>query len=193
MKSRARITGLLAFIILALFQFSACSGTPSTFNKVTISPSGTIFIGQGGTIPLITATVLNDTKLNGGVTFTLLPVGDGHADADNDDDGELYGASGGGGGNDCDDYGYVGGFSESISDVESEDRTAACDHDDFAADGDIECCVQRADHGDGRSAAAEMDFDDGDAADGIVVGIEHDRYGEHYRARPRWREHKRSP
>ena len=77
MKSRARFTSLLAFIILALVQFSACSGTPSTFNKVTISPSGTMFLGQGGTIPLISATVLNDTQLNGGVTFTLLPVGAG--------------------------------------------------------------------------------------------------------------------
>jgi Putative Ig domain len=77
MKSRARFTCLLAFIILALLQFSACSGTPSTFNKVTISPSGTMYLGQGGTIPLISATVLNDTKLNGGVTFTLLPVGVG--------------------------------------------------------------------------------------------------------------------
>jgi hypothetical protein len=36
-----------------------------------------MFLGQGGTIPLISATVLNDTKLNGGVTFTLLPVGVG--------------------------------------------------------------------------------------------------------------------
>src|SRR5580698_6420244 len=77
MKSRARFTSLLAFIILALVQFSACSGTPSTFNKVTISPSGTMFLGQGGTIPLISATVLNDTQLNGGVTFTLSPVGVG--------------------------------------------------------------------------------------------------------------------
>ncbi len=77
MKSRARFTSLLAFIILALLQFSACSGTPSTFNKVTISPSGTMYLGQGGTIPLISATVLNDTQLNGGVTFTLLPVGVG--------------------------------------------------------------------------------------------------------------------
>jgi Putative Ig domain len=77
MKSRARFTSLLTFIILALLQFSACSGTPSTFNQVTISPSGTMFLGQGGTIPLISASVLNDTKLNGGVTFTLLPVGAG--------------------------------------------------------------------------------------------------------------------
>src|SRR5271155_1406275 len=77
MKSRARFTSLLAFIILALVQFSACSGTPSTFNKVTISPSGTMFLGQGGTIPVISATVLNDTQLNGGVAFTLLPAGGG--------------------------------------------------------------------------------------------------------------------
>jgi len=77
MKSRARFTSLLAFIILGLVQFSACSGTPSTFNKVTISPSGTMFLGQGGTIPLISATVLNDTQLNGGVAFTLLPAGVG--------------------------------------------------------------------------------------------------------------------
>jgi Putative Ig domain len=77
MKYRARFTSLLAFILLALVQFSACSGTPSTFNKVTISPSGTMYLGQGGSIPLISATVLNDTQLNGGVSFTLLPVGVG--------------------------------------------------------------------------------------------------------------------
>src|SRR5580692_9586342 len=77
MKSRARFSSLLAFIVLAMIQLSACSGTPSTFYQVTISPSGTMFLGQGGTIPLISATVLNDTKLNGGVTFTLLPVGTG--------------------------------------------------------------------------------------------------------------------
>jgi hypothetical protein len=77
MKSRARFSCLLAFIVVALIQLSACSGTPSTFNRVSISPSGTMFLGQGGTIPLISATVLNDTKLNGGVTFTLLPGGTG--------------------------------------------------------------------------------------------------------------------
>src|ERR1700691_2651697 len=77
MKSRARFSSLLAFIVLAMIQLSACSGTPSTFNQVTISPSGTMFLGQGGTIPLISATVLNDTRLNGGVTFTLLPAGTG--------------------------------------------------------------------------------------------------------------------
>jgi hypothetical protein len=77
MKSRARFSCLLAFIVLALLQLSACSGTPSTFNQVTISPSGTMYLGQGGAIPLISASVLNDTKLNGGVTFTLLPVGVG--------------------------------------------------------------------------------------------------------------------
>jgi hypothetical protein len=77
MKSRARFSSLLAFILLAMIQLSACSGTPSTFNQVTISPNGTMFLGQGGTIPLISATVLNDTKLNGGVAFTLLPLGTG--------------------------------------------------------------------------------------------------------------------
>lgn len=77
MKSRARFSCLLAFIVLALVQLSACSGTPSTFNQVTISPSGTMYLEQGGTIPLISASVLNDTKLNGGVTFTLLPAGVG--------------------------------------------------------------------------------------------------------------------
>ncbi len=77
MKSRAGVCSLLAFIVLALLQFSACSGTPSTFNQVTISPSGTMYLGQGGTIPLISASVLNDTKLNGGVAFTLLPAGVG--------------------------------------------------------------------------------------------------------------------
>jgi hypothetical protein len=77
MKSRARFSCLLAFIVVALIQLTACSGTPSTFNRVSISPSGTMFLGQGGTIPLLSATVLNDTKLNGGVTFTLLPVGTG--------------------------------------------------------------------------------------------------------------------
>lgn len=48
MKSRAGFSCLLAFIVLALIQLSACSGTPSTFNKVTISPSGTMFPGRAG-------------------------------------------------------------------------------------------------------------------------------------------------
>jgi hypothetical protein len=74
MKSRAGFSCLLAFIVLAMIQLSACSGTPSTFNQVSITPKGTIFLEQGGAIPLITASVLNDTKLNGGVTFTLSPV-----------------------------------------------------------------------------------------------------------------------
>ena len=74
MKSRAGFSYLLAFIVLALVQLSACSGTPSTFNQVTITPKGTMFLEEGGAIPLISASVLNDTKLNGGVTFTLSPV-----------------------------------------------------------------------------------------------------------------------
>jgi hypothetical protein len=77
MQSRARFSCLLALIVLALVQFSACSGTPATFNKVSISPSGTMYIAQGGAISLISATVLNDTQLNGGATFTLLPAGVG--------------------------------------------------------------------------------------------------------------------
>ncbi len=81
MKSRARFSSLLAFIVLAMIQLSACSGTPSTFNQVTISPSGTMFLGQGGTIPLISATVLNDTKLNGGVDIYAAACGDRDADA----------------------------------------------------------------------------------------------------------------
>ena len=77
MQSRARFSCLLPLIILALVQFSACSGKPATFNRVSISPSGTMYIAQGGAISLISATVLNDTQLNGGVTFTLLPAGVG--------------------------------------------------------------------------------------------------------------------
>jgi Putative Ig domain len=75
MKSRARFTSLLAFLIVALFQLAACSGTPSTFNKVTITPSGTKYLGQNGTIAL-SATVLNDAQ-NGGVTFASSPAGVG--------------------------------------------------------------------------------------------------------------------
>lgn len=78
MKQRARFPYLLGILIVALIQFSACSGKPSTFNRVTISPSGTIFIGQGGINPvLISANVLNDAALNGGVNFVLAPVGVG--------------------------------------------------------------------------------------------------------------------
>ncbi|MGA8408094.1 MAG: putative Ig domain-containing protein [Candidatus Acidiferrales bacterium] len=76
MKSRARFTSLLVFLTIALFQLAACSGTPSTFNKVTISPSGTKFIGQNGSIAL-SATVLNDSAQNGGVTFASSPAGIG--------------------------------------------------------------------------------------------------------------------
>jgi hypothetical protein len=75
MKSRARFTSLLVFLAFAMIQLAACSGTPSTFNKVTLTPSGTKFIGENGTIAL-TASVLND-KANGGVTFTVSPAGTG--------------------------------------------------------------------------------------------------------------------
>jgi len=75
MKSRARFTSLLVFLAFAMIQLAACSGTPSTFNKVTLTPSGTKFIGENGTIAL-SASVLND-KANGGVTFTISPAGTG--------------------------------------------------------------------------------------------------------------------
>ena len=75
MKSRARFSSLLVFLAFAMIQLAACSGTPSTFNKVTLTPSGTKFIGENGTIAL-TASVLND-KANGGVTFTVSPAGTG--------------------------------------------------------------------------------------------------------------------
>jgi hypothetical protein len=75
MKSRARFNSLLIFLAFAMIQLAACSGTPSTFNKVTLAPSGTKFIGENGTIAL-TASVLNDAA-NGGVTFTVSPAGTG--------------------------------------------------------------------------------------------------------------------
>lgn len=75
MKSRARFTSLLVFLSFALIQLAACSGTPSTFNKVTITPSGTQYLGQNGTISL-SANVLNDTQ-SGGVTFAASPAGTG--------------------------------------------------------------------------------------------------------------------
>jgi putative Ig domain-containing protein len=75
MKSRAGFISSLVFLIFALFQLAACSGTPSTFNKVTISPKGTQYLGQNGTIAL-SASVLNDTQ-NGGVTFAASPAGTG--------------------------------------------------------------------------------------------------------------------
>jgi hypothetical protein len=75
MKSRARFTSLHVFLAFAMIQLAACSGTPSTFNKVTLTPSGTKFIGENGTIAL-SASVLND-KASGGVTFTVSPAGTG--------------------------------------------------------------------------------------------------------------------
>ncbi len=75
MKSRAGFSSLLAFLTFAIIQLAACSGTPSTFNKVTLTPNGTKFIGESGVIAL-SATVLNDTQ-GGGVTFTISPAGIG--------------------------------------------------------------------------------------------------------------------
>src|SRR5271156_763180 len=76
MKNRARYSCLYAFVILAVLQLSSCALTPDAFHNVTISPSGTIFVGQGGMVAL-TASVLNDTVTNGGVVFSASPAGTG--------------------------------------------------------------------------------------------------------------------
>jgi large repetitive protein len=76
MKNRARHSYLYAFIFLAALQLSGCALTPDSFHSVTISPKGTIIIGQGGMVS-ITAGVLNDTVSNGGVLFSASPAGTG--------------------------------------------------------------------------------------------------------------------
>jgi Putative Ig domain len=75
MKSRAGFTSLLVFLVVVILQLAACSGTPTTFNKVTLTPSGTKYLGQNGSLAL-SASVLNDTQ-NGGVTFATSPAGVG--------------------------------------------------------------------------------------------------------------------
>src|ERR1700677_570302 len=77
MKTCARQAYLLALISMAVLQFSGCALTPDSFHSVVLSPKGTVFIGQGGTVPMIVATVLNDTVSNGGVTFAASPIGVG--------------------------------------------------------------------------------------------------------------------
>lgn len=73
MKNRARQLFLCAITTLAVLQLSSCALTPDSFHSVTISPKGTTFIGQGGTLS-ITAGVLNDTANNGGVLFSASPL-----------------------------------------------------------------------------------------------------------------------
>src|SRR5277367_3220827 len=77
MKNRARHSYLLVFISLVMLVLSACALTPDSFHSVTLSPKGTVFLGQGGTLSPITAIVLNDTVANGGVIFSAAPAGFG--------------------------------------------------------------------------------------------------------------------
>ena len=76
MKNCARHLPSLAILLLAVLQLSSCALTPDSFHSVVLSPKGTVFIGQGGALPL-TANVLNDTVSNGGVTFLASPAGVG--------------------------------------------------------------------------------------------------------------------
>jgi Putative Ig domain len=76
MTNRARHSCLYAFVFVAVLQLSSCALTPDSFHSVTVSPKGTIFIGQGGMVAL-TASVLNDTVTNGGVVFSASPAGTG--------------------------------------------------------------------------------------------------------------------
>jgi hypothetical protein len=76
MKNCARRSYLLALISLAILQLSSCALTPDTFHSVTLSPKGTIYLGQLGSVT-VTAGVLNDTVSNGGVLFSVSPAGIG--------------------------------------------------------------------------------------------------------------------
>jgi putative Ig domain-containing protein len=76
MKNCVRHLPLLAILLLAVLQLSSCALTPDSFHSVVLSPKGTVFLGQGGTLAL-TANVLNDTVTNGGVTFLATPSGVG--------------------------------------------------------------------------------------------------------------------
>ena len=67
---RARISVLLAGVLLALIQFAGCAQKPPTFNRVEIlTPKGPQTIGQGQSVS-IQAGVLNDPNA-GGVSFTF--------------------------------------------------------------------------------------------------------------------------
>lgn len=76
MKNCVRHLPLLAILLLSVLQLSSCALTPDSFHSVVLSPKGTVFLGQGGTLAL-TANVLNDTVTNGGVTFLATPAGVG--------------------------------------------------------------------------------------------------------------------
>jgi len=69
MATRARLSFLLAGILLALIQFSGCADKPATFNAVRLTPNKPQVIAQNTTVS-ITASVLNDAG-GMGVTFAL--------------------------------------------------------------------------------------------------------------------------
>jgi hypothetical protein len=72
MDKRASIS-FLSFLSLVFCVLNiGCSGTPPTFHSVTLTPSGSVTIGEGGTVS-IAAQVLNDTS-GAGVTWTLSPA-----------------------------------------------------------------------------------------------------------------------
>ena len=76
MNSRARFACLAAVAAIAIFQLGGCADTPSTFYSVVLSPKGPLYVAQGSSGTVITASVLNDAA-NGGVTFSLSPAGAG--------------------------------------------------------------------------------------------------------------------
>ncbi len=76
MNFRARFACLAAVAAMAIAQLGGCADTPSTFYSVILSPKGPLYVAQGSTGTVITASVLNDAA-NGGVTFALSPAGAG--------------------------------------------------------------------------------------------------------------------
>lgn len=59
---------LLCIAVIGCLGNAACTGTPTLFNQVTLTPKGPITLGSGGA-QLITASVLNDSS-GAGVTWT---------------------------------------------------------------------------------------------------------------------------
>ncbi len=75
MKQRARIPFLALIAFAAIVQLTACTGTPSTYYSVILTPSGTIYVAQNSSTSL-SASVLNDAAA-GGVTYSVSPAGVG--------------------------------------------------------------------------------------------------------------------
>jgi hypothetical protein len=74
-KQRAQIPFLALVVFAAIAQLAACTGTPSTFYSVILTPSGNIYVAQNSTTSL-SASVLNDAAA-GGVTYSISPSGVG--------------------------------------------------------------------------------------------------------------------